>query len=134
MVPLPSGRKLFRCKWVYMTKSAANAHISRYKSRIVTKGFQQVHGIDYDEIFTPVEKMDSIQLALSIAISKGWEFHHMDVKNAFLHGDISEEIYMENAKGFMQDPSLVCRLKKYLYGLKWDPRAWYDKMDSYLLS
>jgi hypothetical protein len=88
LVPLPSGRKFFRCKWVYRTKSAVDGQISRYKARIVAKGFQQVHGIDYDETFAPVAKMDSIHLVLSIATSKGWEFHHMYMKNAFLHGDL----------------------------------------------
>jgi hypothetical protein len=78
--------------------------------------------------------MDSIRLALSIVASKGWEVHQMDVKNSFLHCDLFEEIYMEEPRGFMQDSSLVCRLKKSLYGLKQAPRAWYAKMDSYLLS
>jgi len=78
--------------------------------------------------------MDSIQLALSIVAAKGWEVHQMDMKNAFIHGDLSEEIYMEQPQGFMQDSSLVCQLKKSLYGLKQAPRAWYAKMDSYLLS
>jgi hypothetical protein len=78
--------------------------------------------------------MDSIQLALDIAATRGWEFHQMDVKNAFLHGDLSEDIYMEQPQGFMQESSLVCRLKKSLYGLKQAPRSWYAKMDSYLLS
>jgi hypothetical protein len=73
-------------------------------------------------------------LAVAIATTKGWEVHQMDVKNAFLHGYLSEEIYMEQPQGFMQDSSLVCRLKKSLYGLKQAPRAWYAKMDSYLLS
>jgi hypothetical protein len=118
LVPLPSGRKIFRCRWVYRTKSAANGQINRYKVRLVAKGFQQVHGIDYDETFALVAKMDSIRLALSIVTTKGWEVHHMDVKNAFLHSDLSEEIYMEQPQGFMQDSSLVCRLKKSLYGLK----------------
>jgi hypothetical protein len=95
LVPLPSGRKIFRCRWVYRTKSAADGQINKYKSRLVTKGFQQVHGIDYDETFTPVANMDSIQLALSIAEAKGWEVHQMYMKNAFLDGDLSEEIYME---------------------------------------
>jgi hypothetical protein len=76
--------------------------------------------------------MDSIRLALAIAAA--WEVHQMDVKNAFLHSDLSEEIYMEQPQGFMQDSSLVCRLKKSLHGLKQAPRAWYAKMDSYLLS
>jgi hypothetical protein len=134
LVPLPSGRKLIICRWVYKTKSAVDGQISRYKARLVTKGFQQVHGIDYDETFTPVAKMDSIRLALAIMATKGWEVHQMDMKNAFLHSDLSEEIYMEQPQGFMQDSSLVCRLKKSLYGLKQALRAWYAKMDSYLLS
>jgi hypothetical protein len=118
LVPLPSGRKIFTCRWVYGTKSAVDGQINRYKAGIFAKGFQQVHGIDYDETFSPIAKMDSIRLALSIAASKGWEVHQMDMKNAFLHGDLSEEIYMEQPQGFMQDSSLVCRLKKSLYGLK----------------
>jgi hypothetical protein len=92
LVPLPSGRKLVRCRWIYRTMSIVDGHISRYKARLVAKGFQQVHGIDYDETFAPVAKMDSIRLALDIAIAKGWEVHQMDVKNAFLHSDLSEEI------------------------------------------
>ena len=78
--------------------------------------------------------MDSICLALGILETKGWEVHKMDVKNAFLHGDLSEEIYMEQPQGFIQDSSLVYRLKKSLYGLKQASRAWYAKMNSYLLS
>jgi hypothetical protein len=70
--------------------------INIYKARLVAKGFQQVHGIDYDETFTPVAKMDSIRLAHAIVVAKGWEVHQMDVKNAFLHDDISKEIYMED--------------------------------------
>jgi hypothetical protein len=101
LVPLPSRRKLVRCRWVYGTKSTLNKHISRYKSRLVVKGFHQVHGIYYDDTFTPVAKMDSIRLTLSILAAKGWEIHQMDVKNAFLHGDLSEEIYMDHPHGFM---------------------------------
>eukprot|EP00253_Pinus_taeda_P011265 PITA_11265 len=77
--------------------------------------------------------MDSICLTLAIAVAQGWEVHQMDVKNAFLHGDLSEEIYMEQLHGFIQDSSLVCTLKKSLYSLKQAPRAWYAKMDSFLL-
>jgi hypothetical protein len=108
LVPLPSRRKLVKCRWVYRTKSAADGHISRYKARLVAKGFQHVHGIDYDETLTPLAKMDSIRLALAIPTTKGWKVHRMDVKNAFLHGDLSKEIYMEHPHGFMQDSSLVC--------------------------
>eukprot|EP00253_Pinus_taeda_P026087 PITA_26087 len=78
--------------------------------------------------------MDSIRFALATAAAQGWEVHQMDVKNAFLHRDLSKEIYMEQPHGFIQDSSLVCGLKKSLYELKQAPRAWYAKMDSFLLS
>jgi hypothetical protein len=132
LVPLPSGRKIFIWRWVYRTKSATDGQINRYKSKLVAKGFQQVHGIDYDETFAPVAKMDSIRSELSIVETKGWEVYQMDVKNAFLHGDLSEDIYMEQPQGFMQDSYLVCRLKKYLYGIKKAPREWYSKIYSYM--
>ena len=78
--------------------------------------------------------MDSIRLALAIAASRQWEVHHMDVKCAFLNGDLTEEIYMQKPQVFATNPSLVCRLKNSLYGLKQVPRAWYAKMDSFLRS
>ena len=84
LVDLPAGRKLVQCKWVYKTKFAADGSPLKYK------GYSQVHGIDYNETFAPVAKMDSIRLALAIAASKQWEVHHMDVKCAFLNGDITE--------------------------------------------
>jgi hypothetical protein len=85
-----------------------DGQISRYKARLVSKGFQQVHRIDYDETFAPIENMDSIRLALAIVVAKEWEVHQMDVKNAFLQGDLSKNIYMEQPQGFMQDSYLVC--------------------------
>lgn len=93
-----------------------------------------MHGIDYDETFAPIANMDSIHLTLAIVAAQGWKVHQMNVKNAFLHGDLFEEIYMEQPYGFIQDSSLVCRLKKSLYDLKQAPRAWHEKMDSFLLS
>ena len=85
---------------------------------INTKGYSQVHGIEYNETFAPVAKMDSIRLALAIAALKQWEVHRMDVKCDFINGDITEEIYMHQHEGFVSNPYLVCRLKKSLYGLK----------------
>eukprot|EP00253_Pinus_taeda_P004324 PITA_04324 len=124
LVPLPKGRKLVRCKWVYRTKYGPDGKVDKHKARLVAKGFPQVEGIDYTETFSPVAKMNSIRLVLSLAASLKWEVHQMDVKSAFLHGDLHEEIYMEQPIGFIQtDSSLVCRLKKSLYGLKQAPRA-----------
>ena len=90
--------------------------------------------MDYHETFAPVAKMDSICVILEIFASKHWEVHHMNVKSSFLHGHIHEEIYMKHPKGYISDPSLVCKLKKSLYGLKQAPREWYSKMDAFLLS
>jgi hypothetical protein len=85
LVPLPKGRKLVRCKWVYKTKYASDGSVERHKAWLVAKGFSQVEGIDYNETFSPVEKMNSIHLVLSLATSHKWEVHQMDVKSAFLH-------------------------------------------------
>ena len=88
-----------------------------YNERLVAKGFSQVQEIDYNETFSLVANMDSIRLVLAIATSKQWEVHHMDVKSDFIHGDIKEDIYMQQPKGFVTNSFLVCRLKKSLYGL-----------------
>ena len=91
LVNLPPGRKLVKCKWVFKTKFYVDGSPLKYKEILVSKGYSQVHGIDYNETFSPVEKMDSIRLALAIATSKQWEVHHMDVKCDFLM-DISLKI------------------------------------------
>ena len=90
--------------------------------------------MDYNEEFLLVARMDSIRLVLVIVASKRWEVHHMDVKSAFLYGDLEEEIYMRQPEGYIEDSSLVCKLRKYLYGLKQALRAWYSNMDSFLMS
>ena len=92
LVDLPPGRKLVQCKWVFKTKFATDGSPLKYKEILVAKGYSQVHGIYYNETFAPVAKMDSIRLALAIVASKQWEVHHMDVKCAFLNGDLNEEI------------------------------------------
>eukprot|EP00253_Pinus_taeda_P010980 PITA_10980 len=113
LVPLPKGRRFVRCKWVYRTKFGPNEKVDKHKARVVAKGFSQVEGIGYTETFSLVAKMNSIRLVLSLATSLKWEVHQRDVKSAFLHGDLHEEIYMEQPLGFIQtDSSLVCRLKK----------------------
>ena len=131
---LLKGRKLVWCRWVYHTKYVADGSIDRYKACLVAKGFSQVEGIHYSKTFAPVTKMNSIRLVLSLAASQGWRVFQMDVKSAFLHGDLHEEIYMEQPHGFLQDSSLVCQIWRSLYGLKQAPRAWYEKMDSFLLT
>jgi hypothetical protein len=90
LVPLPKGRKLVICKWVYRTKYASDGSVERHKAQLVSKGFSQVEGIDYNETFSPIAKMNSIHLVLSLVASHKWEVHQMDVKYSFLHGDLQE--------------------------------------------
>ena len=132
--PFQREEKFVRCKWVYKTKFGPDGKVDKHKVHLVAKGFSQVEGIDYIETFSPVAKMNSIRLVLSLATSLKWEVHQMDVKSTILHGDLREKIYMEQPPGFIQnDSSLVFCLRKSLYGLKQAPQAWYAKMYNFLL-
>ncbi|RVW83549.1 Retrovirus-related Pol polyprotein from transposon RE2 [Vitis vinifera] len=127
--PLPKGKRALGSQWVYKTKYFSNGDIERLKSRLVVLGNHQEASIDYHETFSPVAKMTTVRAFLAIAASKNWELHQMDVHNAFLHGDLEEEVYMKLPPGFERsDPNLVCRLRKSLYGLKQAPRCWFAKL------
>jgi hypothetical protein len=130
LVKLPPGRKAVGCKWIFTIKRDAAGNIKRYKARLVAKGYSQVEGLDYTETFAPVAKFTSIRVLLALAAAHDWEVHHMDVKTAFLNGDLEEEVYMDQPEGFQEvgKEDLVCRLKKSLYGLKQAPRAWNIKL------
>ena len=123
LVELPKGRKALKNKWVYRLKNEENNPRPRYKARLVVKGFNQKKGVDFEEIFSPVVKMSSIRVVLGLAASLDLEIEQLDVKTAFLHGDLEEEIYMEQPEGFevVGKENLVCRLQKSLYGLKQAP-------------
>eukprot|EP00253_Pinus_taeda_P032104 PITA_32104 len=118
LVPLPKGRKLVRCKWVYRTKYGPDGKVDKHKARLVAKGFSQVEGIDYTETFSPVAKMNSIRLVLSLAASLKWEVHQMDVKSAFLHGDLHEEIYMEQPLASSKQTPALCYSDNTVYTKK----------------
>ena len=101
LVELPKGRRALKNKWVYRLKTEDNNSKPRYKARLVVKGFSQRKGIDFEEIFSPVVKMSSIRVVLGLAASLDLEIEQLDVKTAFLHGDLEEEIYMEQPEGFV---------------------------------
>ena len=113
------------CKWVYKLKLHSDGTNASYKANLVVKGFHQQAGIDYTEIFSPIVKPATVRLVLSIAVSFNWSLWQLDVSNAFLHGFLREEVYMEQPLGYVdhQFSNHVCRLHKSLYGLKQAPRA-----------
>ncbi|GJX63889.1 ribonuclease H-like domain-containing protein [Tanacetum coccineum] len=134
LVPRPPDTNIVRCMWLFRHKYLADGTLSRYKARLVANGSTQLEGVDVDETFSPVVKPGTIRTVLSLAASRHWPIHQLDVKNAFLHGDLSETVYMHQPPGFRDSvhPDYVCLLQRSLYGLKQAPRAWFQRFASYI--
>jgi hypothetical protein len=134
LVHLSAGKRALRNKWVYKLKEEDGGE-KRYKARLVVKGFAQNKGIDFDEIFSPIVKMTSIRTILILVAVEDLHLEQLDVKTSFLHGDLEEEIYMQQPQGYevKGNENLVCRLKKILYRLKKSPRQWYLKFDKFMI-
>ncbi|GJT15777.1 ribonuclease H-like domain-containing protein [Tanacetum coccineum] len=135
LVPRPPNVNIVRSMWLYKHKYNADGSLNRYKARLVANGRSQQQGIDCDETFSPVVKPATIRTVLSLAVSRQWPIHQLDVKNAFLHGHLKETVYMHQPPGFTDSAhsDYVCLLQKSLYGLKQAPRAWFQRFSSYVI-
>ncbi|MCO5581516.1 hypothetical protein L7F22_035401 [Adiantum nelumboides] len=124
---LPLGKKAIGTKWVYKLKRKPDGEIDRYKARLVAKGYAQQKGIDYEETFAPTCRMTIVRFLCALAAHFGWDVHQLDIHTAFLNGDIFEEVYVTQPRGFVKkgQEEKVCKCHKALYGLKQSPRAWY---------
>ncbi|GJX88083.1 putative ribonuclease H-like domain-containing protein, partial [Tanacetum coccineum] len=135
LVPLPDGKHAIGTKWILKNKRDARGIVVRNKARLVAQGHRQEEGIDYDEVFAPVARIEAIRLFLAFASYMGFLVYQLDVKSAFLYGEIEEEVYVTQPKGFEDPyfPKHVYRVVKALYGLHQAPRAWYARLSAFLL-
>jgi transposase InsO family protein len=136
LVPRPNGVNVIGTKWVYKNKTDEKGVITRNKARLVAQGYTQVEGLDFDETFAPVARLEAVRLLLGVACILKFKLYQMDVKSAFLNGYLQEEVYVEQPKGFVDTkyPDYVYKLKKALYGLKQAPRAWYERLTQFLVN
>ncbi|CAM8885291.1 unnamed protein product [Rhodiola kirilowii] len=136
LAEVPKGVAKIGVKWIYKTKVNERGEIDKYKARLVAKGYAQKHGIDYDEVFAPVARWDTIRMLIAVAAQNQWTVFQLDVKSAFLYGELKETVYVEQPPGYVKlgEEHKAYKLKKALYGLKQAPRAWYSKIEEYLLS
>ena len=135
LTTLPKGHKAIDLKWIFKVKKDQNGEVTKHKARLVAKGYVQRQGVDYDEVFAPVTRLETVRLLLALAAKNNWEVHHLDVKSAFLNGILLEEVYVRQPKGFVKkgQEDKVYKLLKALYGLRQAPRAWYSRFNQYLL-
>lgn len=135
LTELPLGAKVIGVKWFYKTKYDEHGNIDKYKARLVAKGYSQKYGVDYTKVYAPVARMDTLRMIIALAAHKNWQIFQLDVKSAFLHGELNEDVYVEQPRGYEKKGSehLVYKLHKALYGLKQAPRAWFSRIEAHFI-
>ncbi|KAI5344111.1 hypothetical protein L3X38_011988 [Prunus dulcis] len=135
LVNRPFDKPIIGVKWIYKTKLNLDGSVQKNKARLVAKGYSQKPGIDFNETFAPVARLDTVRTLVAVAAQRNWNLFQLDVKSAFLNGVLNEEVYVDQPSGFVMQGSedKVYKLKKALYGLKQAPRAWYDEINSYFI-
>ena len=132
---LPAKQKAIGLKWVFKVKKDPEGNIVKHKARLVAKGYAQRQGVDFDEVFAPVARIETVRVLLALAAQGGWEVHHMDVKSTFLNGDLTETVFVQQPPGFIVgNGDKVLKLRKALYGPNQAPRAWNSKLDKELVA
>lgn len=134
LVPRRSTDNVINTKWVFKVKANSDGSVERYKARLVANGMNQIQGTNYLDTFNPVVRPLSIRLVLTLAVTRGWKPHQIDISNAFLHGNLEERIVVTQPFGFqdLSRPEDVCLLHKSLYGLKQSPRCWFHRLSTFL--
>ena len=135
MVPWLHGVNVIGTKWIFKNKSDENGNITKNKARLVSQGYTKVEGIDFNETFPPVARLESIRLLMAFVCTLHFKLYHLDVKSAFLNGYKNKEVFVAQPKGFEYPthPKYLYKLKKALYGLKQAPKAWYERLSDYLV-
>jgi len=132
MVPRPEDKKILSNKWVFKTKRDSKGQVEKHKARLVARGHTQKAGIDYEEIFAPVARYEIVRTLLAAAVEEEMYVHQMDVVSAYVQGNLTDEIFMEQPELFKEDNESVCKLNKPLYGLKQSGRMWYNRLDDFV--
>ena len=135
LVPPPPSAKIIGTRWVFKNKKDEDGNIVRNKARLVAQGYNQQEGIDYDETYAPIARLEAIRILMVFAAHKNFKLYQMDVKSAFLNGYLHEEVYLKQPPSFVHEkhPDYVYRLKKSVYGLRQSPRCWYERLSTFLV-
>lgn len=133
VVRRPKNRAVVGCRWVFTRSQRKDGSIKRYKARLVAKGYSQRPGVDYDETWAPVKRIETLRILMALSVNKRSPTRHYDVTQAFLNGRLQKEIYMEPAPGFEEDQDTVCKLRQSIYGLKQAGRVWHEVLSEFLI-